>query len=130
MKRQWLGLVGSCVFVVVGAVSIGGQTAQRPSTAATPTMKSSVYFPARGVWETRKPSEVGMDDTLVAVPIRSAPSVEPGEPRVLFHVDPAAQWADFDVAPDGRFLAIVEEGSQNAIQPATVVVNWLPNLKR
>src|SRR6188474_1047527 len=72
MKRQWLGLVGSCVFVVVGAVSIGGQTAQRPSTAATPTMKSSVYFPARGVWETRKPSEVGMDDTLVAQAIEYA----------------------------------------------------------
>ncbi|HEX4566451.1 MAG TPA: hypothetical protein VH138_07445 [Vicinamibacterales bacterium] len=36
-------------------------------------------------------------------------------------------WSDFDVAPDGRFVAIVPE-SLAAQQPLTVVVNWRSRL--
>jgi hypothetical protein len=42
---------------------------------------------------------------------------------VLFRLGPGPRWKDFDVAPDSRFLAVVEEVSGSA-QPATVVVNW------
>ena len=63
------------------------------------------------------------DGRLFAVAIRTAPSVEPGEPQALFRLAPGPGWQDFDVAPDGRFLAVVEEVSGGA-QPATVVVNW------
>jgi eukaryotic-like serine/threonine-protein kinase len=63
------------------------------------------------------------DGRLFSVPIRTAPSVEPGEPRALFHLASGPGWKDFDVAPDGRFLAVVEEVSGSA-QPATVVANW------
>ena len=63
------------------------------------------------------------DGQFFASPIRTIPSIEPGEPRALFHLARGAEWQDFDVSPDGRFLAVVREVSGNA-QPATVVVNW------
>jgi Tol biopolymer transport system component len=66
---------------------------------------------------------------LVAVPIRTSPSVEPGEPRTLFRLGSSDRWQDFDVSSDGRFLAVVQEVSGNA-QPATVVVNWTSELKK
>jgi len=68
---------------------------------------------------------IGTDGQFMAVPIRSSPSVEPGEPRALFHIDPKAEWTAFDVSDDGRFLAIVQETSGSS-QPASVVVNWAP----
>jgi Tol biopolymer transport system component len=71
---------------------------------------------------------LSFDDQMMAVPIRSSPSVEAGRPRALFRVDPARPWIGFDVAPDGRFLAIVEEVSGRK-QPATVAVNWTPELR-
>ncbi len=67
------------------------------------------------------------DGRLVAVPFRTAPSVDPGEPRTLFRVPAGTRWRDFDVSPDGRFLAVVMEVS-GAAQPSTVVVNWTPEL--
>ena len=69
---------------------------------------------------------IGTDGQFMAVPIRSSPSVEPGEPRALFHIDPKAEWTAFDVSDDGRFLAIVQETSGSS-QPASVVVNWAPS---
>ena len=63
------------------------------------------------------------DGQLFASPIRSSPSIEPGEPHALFHVPRGAEWQDFDVSQDGKFLAVVQEVSGNA-QPATVVINW------
>ncbi len=69
------------------------------------------------------------DGRFFSVPIRTAPSVEPGEPRVLFRLAPGPGWKDFDVAPDGRFLAMVEDVSSSA-QPATVVVNWTAELPK
>ena len=68
---------------------------------------------------------LSFDDQLMAVPIRSSPSVEPGEPHALFRIDPSKGWGSFDVSDDGRFLAIVEEVSGPA-QPATVVAHWSP----
>jgi Tol biopolymer transport system component len=69
------------------------------------------------------------DGRMVAVPIRTSPSFEPGQPQTLFSIDPARPWLGFDVAADGRFLAIVTEASGGA-KPATVVVNWMPPAPR
>jgi Tol biopolymer transport system component len=69
------------------------------------------------------------DGRLFSIPIRTAPSVEPGEPRMLFRLAPGPGWRDFDVAPDGRLLAVVEEVSASA-QPATVVVNWTAEVSK
>ena len=45
----------------------------------------------------------------------------PGTPRALFDVK---AWLDYDVARDGRFIAVVSE-VVGAEQPLAVLVNWL-----
>jgi Tol biopolymer transport system component len=67
---------------------------------------------------------ISYDSRMMVVPIRSSPALEPGEPRPLFPIG-SAQWTSFDVTSDGRFLASVDE-AESGSQPATVVVNWLP----
>jgi len=69
---------------------------------------------------------ISFDDQMMAVPIRSSPSVEPGEARALFRIDPSRGWGAFDVSDEGRFLAIVEEVSGSS-QPATVIAHWSPD---
>ena len=63
------------------------------------------------------------DRRLVAVPVRAGASLELGPPRTLFALQGKWPWASYDVAHDGRFLAIVPE-SLSSEQPLTVVVNW------
>jgi len=63
------------------------------------------------------------DRRLVAVPVRTGASIELGTPRTLFTLQGKYGWASYDVAHDGRFLAIVPE-SLSSEQPLTVVVNW------
>jgi CubicO group peptidase (beta-lactamase class C family) len=70
LSRTLLRVIASSALVVAAVVSIAGQTAQR--SAATAAATSGVYYPPRGAWETRKPSEVGMDDALVAQAIEYA----------------------------------------------------------
>jgi len=67
LSRTVLRVIVSSALVVTAVVSIAGQTAQR-STATS----AAAYYPARGAWETRKPSDVGMDDALVAQAIEYA----------------------------------------------------------
>jgi len=67
LSRTVLRVIVSSALVVAAVVSIAGQTAQR-STATS----AAAYYPPRGAWETRKPSEVGMDDALVAQAIEYA----------------------------------------------------------
>ena len=43
----------------------------------------------------------------------------PGPPRALFRVE----WVDYDVALDGRIVAVVLE-VVGAEQPLAVIVNW------
>lgn len=61
------------------------------------------------------------DRRLVAIPVRKAAAPELGEPRTLFRLEGRYGWADFDVAPDGRFLAIVPE-SLTSERPLRVVM--------
>ena len=63
------------------------------------------------------------DRKLVAVAVRTEASLQLGTPRTLFPVPGKYGWASYDVAPDGRFLAIVPEALSSE-QPLTVVVNW------
>jgi CubicO group peptidase (beta-lactamase class C family) len=70
LSRTLLRAIAAPALVVTAVVSIAGQTAQR--SAATSATTSSGYYPARGTWETRKPSDVGMDDALVAQAIEYA----------------------------------------------------------
>jgi serine/threonine protein kinase len=65
------------------------------------------------------------DGHLMAVPMRTSPSFEPGKTAPLFAIDPSKEWFAYDVAPDGRFLAI-EQLASGGEQPTSVVVNWLP----
>ena len=81
---------------------------------------------------------ISADQHLVAVPIRTAPTLVVGAPQSLFVVnggrvwgDPHgnAAWTDYDIAPDGkRFLAIIPEAANR--QPLTAIVNWPAELAR
>jgi hypothetical protein len=73
------------------------------------------------------------DRKLMAAPVKTGPSFEPGVPAPLFelNVPPVAGvgfgWS-YDIAPDGRFLVntVVDRSSP----PLTVVVNWLTEIGR
>ncbi|MDQ2979600.1 MAG: protein kinase [Acidobacteriota bacterium] len=69
------------------------------------------------------------DGRLFAAPIRTTPSLEVGRAVTLFRFPQGKTCKDFDLAPDGRFLAIVEEESGNA-QPLTVAVNWTAEVRK
>ncbi len=58
------------------------------------------------------------DRKLMAAPIDEAGV--PGTPRALFDVK---DWLDYDVARDGRFIAVVSQ-VVGAEQPLAVIVNW------
>jgi hypothetical protein len=63
------------------------------------------------------------DGQLMAVPIRTTPTLQVGRPVALFGLGGVQRWAGFDVLPDGRFLAIISEIGASE-QPLTVVLNW------
>jgi Tol biopolymer transport system component len=65
---------------------------------------------------------VSVDQRVVAVPVRTSPTLSLGTPSVLFALG-GREWAYFDTAPDGRFLAIVLEQPANE-QPLTAILNW------
>jgi Tol biopolymer transport system component len=66
--------------------------------------------------------------TLMAVPIRQTPRLEAGDAQALFPTGPRG-WLDFEVAPDGRFLAHEPEIIARE-QPLTVIVNWPARVTR
>lgn len=73
MSRSPRFVVFSLV-ALAGAASLLAQvpSSQAPRAAAPRSVLQSVYYPGRGNWETRKPSEVGMDDALLAQAIEYA----------------------------------------------------------
>ena len=61
---------------------------------------------------------------LMAAPVRTFPSLQFGEPKVLFDLEKRTHWLSFDVSADGkRFLAVVPE-SVAGERPLNIVVNW------
>ncbi|MCA1558868.1 MAG: hypothetical protein LC804_00890 [Acidobacteria bacterium] len=49
--------------------------------------------------------------------------LEIGKATALFALPSSLPWTDFDVTPDGRFIAIVPL-QYAAAQPLTVIVDW------
>ena len=68
------------------------------------------------------------DRKLLSVPVRTAPTLEAGRPIPLFALPEGTEWKDFDLAPDGRILAIVNE-ERGSTQPATVAIHWTAEVK-
>jgi Tol biopolymer transport system component len=67
------------------------------------------------------------DGRLVAVPVRTRPSLELGTPVSLFMAGEMAKRGDFDVSPDGkRFIAVVP----GAEAPVAVIQHWIPDVGR
>ncbi len=64
------------------------------------------------------------DRKLVAVSVSASSPPALGPPRTLFTLQGPYRWPSYDVAPDGRFLAIVPE-SLATEQPLTVLVGVL-----
>jgi eukaryotic-like serine/threonine-protein kinase len=70
------------------------------------------------------------DRHLVAVSVRTTPTLELGSPAPLFSFEGRRAWVNFDVAPDGkRFLAVTRQLFADE-QPLSVVLNWTADLKR
>ena len=73
---------------------------------------------------------VGLDNKLMAVPVKSGEQFQAGVPQHLFDVRMSANVnASYDVSADGRFL-IATPVEQSATVPMTVVLNWQAGLKK
>jgi eukaryotic-like serine/threonine-protein kinase len=70
------------------------------------------------------------DGKMMAVPIKTGLTLEPGVPVALFETKARNQRGYlYDVTPDGqRFLIVTRVHDQEAF-PMTVIVNWAPKLK-
>jgi len=73
---------------------------------------------------------VAADGKVVSVPVRTAPELHLGAPKVLFALKADGVWSDFDVTPDGqRILAIIPRVDASQL-PLSVVVNWPQAVRR
>jgi hypothetical protein len=66
------------------------------------------------------------DNALIVVSVSA--TGELGKAAALITMAPGAGWVNYDVAPDGRFIALVPEQSAPA-QPLTAIVNWSPAVR-
>jgi len=62
------------------------------------------------------------DERLMTVPVRTGAALTFGTPVTLFGIG-SRRWIDFDVAQDGRFLALIPEVVPRE-QPLTVLQHW------
>jgi serine/threonine-protein kinase len=69
------------------------------------------------------------DNRLMAVAVQTRPSLRLGTPAALFELPFRRPWYAFDVAPDGRVLAVVQQARARD-QPLTVVLNWTAELPK
>ena len=72
---------------------------------------------------------MALDGQVASVSVKTTPSLEVGRSVPLFRVPEAKSWKNFDLAPDGRLLAIVNEVS-GSLQPATVAIRWTPEAEK
>jgi hypothetical protein len=74
-----------------------------------------------------------LDGQLMAVPVRfNGTSVDPGDPRLVMRMiePPALQLYPYDIAPDGRILALTPVSGAATDISLTVLVNWQAALRR
>ena len=67
---------------------------------------------------------LSLDGRMLSVPVRTNPVLDLGAPSTLFGVGKRG-WLDFEVAPDGRFLALIPALVANE-QPLKAMMNWSP----
>jgi Tol biopolymer transport system component len=72
---------------------------------------------------------ISASQELFSVPVQRANPLVLGTPSRVFQNNPVVRWTTYDVAPDGRFLAIVA-GSIAGAQPLTVRTNWTSAIGR
>jgi len=73
---------------------------------------------------------LSQDRKVVSVPVRTAPALRLGAPKVLFTLAGGGVWPAFDVTPDGlRILAIVPRVDADQL-PLTVVTNWPRGIRK
>jgi len=66
---------------------------------------------------------------VMSVTVETGTTGEAGTPRALFKLAKGAEWSSYDLAPDGRFLAVIPVQSSGQ-QPLTLIVNWPATLPR
>ena len=104
-----------------------------PSLPSAPRLRVSTGGAEKPLWGASG-SEIlyrSADGRIVSVPVRRGKSqaIEVGSPVTLFAIKGKWPWRDFDIAPDGRFLAIVPR-LMAAEQSLTVVLNWTAEVPR
>ena len=72
---------------------------------------------------------LALDGKMMAVPVKSGATFEPGAPVPLFETH-SAGFFPYDVSPDGRFLINTPLESDVSSTPITVVLNWQAGLKK
>jgi hypothetical protein len=68
---------------------------------------------------------------MLAVPVDTQPTFRAGRPEVLFEGGFSTSRArDFDIAPDGRFVAVRVPGGQAGQREMRVLLNWPAEMRR
>jgi serine/threonine protein kinase len=69
---------------------------------------------------------VASDQKLMAVPVQTGSSLNPGPPKQLFQVHTAADFfgTEYDVSADGQRFLVNTLVGEKASEPLTVVFNW------
>ena len=71
---------------------------------------------------------------MMAVKVRTSPTLDVGRPEVLFslsdYVLPGTRGIKYEVAPDGRFLLLKDNGSGHSQDRVVLVQNWTEDVKR
>jgi dipeptidyl aminopeptidase/acylaminoacyl peptidase len=104
-------------------------TASQPADGGPSQVSSDGGISPQWSADGRELFYVAPDGTLIAVPISvECANLTPGAPVPLFRPrivnGGTAPYAEYDVAPDGRFLinTVVDE----AVPPITIIQNWKP----
>jgi len=66
---------------------------------------------------------VAQDGSVYAVPVRTSPALDIGQPKLLFTRGSRYRWVDYEPTPDGRFMALDPVSFAN-VQPLHLVLNW------
>jgi Tol biopolymer transport system component len=94
--------------------------------AMTPRLPVSVAGGRSPRWNPAKPELLYLTTNghLVAVPVRTTPSIELGKPETLFVVPDRAAWGDFAISADGQQFLSISSESRGYDQPLTIVLDW------
>ena len=79
MNRRQCWLVG----FLIGAAGLWSLTVQAFSFPALQAPQAATYFPSRESWESRKPADVGMDESLLTQAVEYAKTHETNRPKDL-----------------------------------------------